>query len=41
MRGFSPYNKILLSLFDVSNTFHYSTLVCLNHFCEIQEIYEN
>jgi len=30
MRGFSPFNKILLSLFDVSNTFHYIIVVCLH-----------
>jgi len=31
MRGFSSFNQILFSLFDVSNTFHYSILVCLHH----------
>jgi len=24
IRGFSPFNQILLSLFDISNTFHNS-----------------
>jgi len=31
MREFSIFNQILLSLFDISNTFHYSVLVCLHH----------
>jgi len=30
MRGFTSSNQILLSLFDVLNTFHYSILVCLH-----------
>jgi len=30
MHEFSHFNQILLSLFDVSNTFHYSILVCLH-----------
>jgi len=30
MHEFGHFNQILLSLFDVSNTFHYSILVCLH-----------
>jgi len=30
MRGFSLFNKILISLYDASNTFHYNILVFLH-----------
>jgi len=36
MSEFNHLNQLILSLFDVSNTFHYSILVCLyrlTHFC--------
>jgi len=35
MRGFSPFNQILLSLFDASNTFHYRILVCLHRLTHV------
>jgi len=30
MRRFSHFNKNLLNLFDISNTFQYNILVCLH-----------
>jgi len=38
MREFSPLNQILLSLFNVSNSFHYSILVCLHHLTHIHSM---
>jgi len=36
MCGFSLFNPILLSLFDISNTFHYSILVWLYHLTHVR-----
>jgi len=36
MREFSQFNQILLRLFNVSNTFHYSILVCLHRLTHVR-----
>jgi len=33
IRGFSPFNQILLDLFDVWYGLYLSCLYCLTHFC--------
>jgi len=36
MRGFSPFNQILVNLFDVSNASHCSILFCLHHLTRVR-----